>query len=176
MMLLGWSLSQEISHQSLKNVFGRIIPTNLQKLLIVFYGLLKMTQGCHPLALDSEPTKTPIKTISSCRSNYTQCFNIPPSQQFALVIKQLLLQVNLTISNKFVAVVFEKHLHYVDQYADMLEAKMEWMEFANKIRIQLFVVKTIKGFGKKQYKEMEAALIDAIFNYNNWPLHHLPQQ
>jgi hypothetical protein len=85
-----------------------------------------------------------------------------PSQQFALVIKQLLLQVNLTISNKFVAAVFEKHLHYVDQYADMLEAKMERMEFANKIRIQLFVVKTIKGFGKKQYKEMEAALIDAI--------------
>jgi hypothetical protein len=43
------------------------------------------------------------------------------------------------------AAVFEKHLHYVDQYADMLEKKIEHMEFTNKIRIQLYMVKTIKG-------------------------------
>jgi hypothetical protein len=144
-MLPGQSISQKVGRQGQKNAFGRIIPTNLQKFFIIFYGLLKMTQGCHPLASEPEPTTTPIKTIFSNRSNYTQCFNIPPSQQFALVIGQLLPQINLTISNRFMATVFEKHLHYVDQYADMLEAKIEWMEFANKIRIQLFVVKTIKG-------------------------------
>ncbi len=47
--------------------------------------------------------------------------------------------------------ILDKHLHYVDQYAEMLEAKIEWMEFANNIRICLFVVKTVKGqiFGYK---------------------------
>jgi hypothetical protein len=44
-----------------------------------------------------------------------------------------------------VATVFEKHLHYMYQYADMLEAKIEGMEFANKIRIQLYLTKFIKG-------------------------------
>jgi hypothetical protein len=70
-------------------------------------------------------------------------FNIPPSQQFALVIRQP--HLNLTVSNTFVATVFEKHLQNLDQYADMLEAKIVCMEFTNKIRIQLFLVKTIKG-------------------------------
>jgi hypothetical protein len=47
--------------------------------------------------------------------------------------------------NKFMTAVLEKHLHYVDQYADMLETKNGGVEFANNIRICLFVVKTIKG-------------------------------
>jgi hypothetical protein len=38
------------------------------------------------------------------------------------------------------AAVFEKHLHYLDQYADMLETKIKHMEFANKIRIQLYLL------------------------------------
>jgi hypothetical protein len=42
------------------------------------------------------------------------------------------------------APVLEKHLHYVDLYAVMLENKIDWMEFANKIRIQLNLVKNIK--------------------------------
>jgi hypothetical protein len=42
-MLSGRSFSQKILCQVQKDVTSRIIPTNIQKLLIVFYGLLKMT-------------------------------------------------------------------------------------------------------------------------------------
>jgi hypothetical protein len=149
-MFSGRSLSQKICRQGQKNVIGRIIPTNIQKFLIILYGLLKMTQGCLPQAL--EPSRTPIKTILGNRLNYTQCLNVPPSHQFALVIRQPLPQINLTVSNKFMAAVFEKPLHYLDQYADMLEAKIECMEFANKIRIQLFLVKTTKGSPNGNYQ------------------------
>ncbi len=45
------------------------------------------------------------------------------------------------------AAVLEKHLHYVDQYNDMLEKKIDHMVFANKIQIQLYLVKTINSKG-----------------------------
>jgi len=71
-MFSGRSLSQKICRQGQKNVIGRIIPANIQKFLIIFYDLLKMTQGCNPLASEPEPTRTPLKTICSNRLNYTQ--------------------------------------------------------------------------------------------------------
>jgi hypothetical protein len=71
-----------------------------------------------------------------------------------------------TVSNKFVAAVFEKHLHYVDQYADMLEKKIEHMEFTNKIRIQLYLVKTIKGdIGRILIALALLAIAGKIFGY-----------
>jgi hypothetical protein len=173
-MFSGRSLSQKICRQGQKNVFGRIVPANNQKFLIIFYGLFKMAQGCQPLASAPEPTRTPMKTIFSNRWNYTQCFNIPLSQQFALVIRQPLPQLNLTVSNKFVAVVFNKHLHNLDQYADMLETKIERMEFANKIRIQLFLVKTIKGdIGRILIALAILAIFCKIFGYKGaiWYVH-----
>jgi hypothetical protein len=132
-MLSSQSLSQKIGRQGQKDVTGGIVPTDFQKFLIVFYSLLKMTTGCYSLALDPEPTKTPIKSIFSNTSNYTQCFNILPSHQFALMIRKPLKQLNLTILNKFMAAVLKEHLHHVDLYADMLEKKIDQMEFANKI-------------------------------------------
>jgi len=42
------------------------------------------------------------------------------------------------------ATVLEEHLHYMDLYADVLEKKINRMEFANKIRIQLYLVRNIK--------------------------------
>ncbi len=104
-----------------------------------------MTQGCKSLDSEPDPTRASKKYNFSDRSNGTQCFNIPLIQQFALVICQPLPQLMMPFSNKFVTAVLEKHLHYADQYADMLEAKIECMEFANEIRIPLFLVKTIKG-------------------------------
>ncbi len=102
---------------SQKDVTGRIVPTDFQKFLITIYSLLKMTTGCYTLASEPEPMKTPIKSIFSNTSNFTQCFNIPSSRLFALIIRQPLKQLNLTISNKFIAAVHEEHLHYVDLYA-----------------------------------------------------------
>jgi len=39
------SLSTKISHKSQKNVFGRTFPANFPKLVLIIYGLLKMSQG-----------------------------------------------------------------------------------------------------------------------------------
>jgi len=95
-----WSrtLSQKIGCQGQKDVIVRIVPSNFQKLILIIYSLLKMTNGCYSLASDPEPMKTPIKSIFSNTSNYTQCFNIHSSHQFALIIRHPLSQSNLTIS------------------------------------------------------------------------------
>jgi hypothetical protein len=136
--------SQKIHRQGQKDVTNRIVPTNIQKLLIVFYSLLKMTTGCQALASEPEQTNNPIKSIFTDKSNYMQCFSIPSGHRFAFKIHQPLEHLNLTISNKSMASIIEEHFHYADQYATMLEKKIEWMEFANKIRIQLYLVKNIQ--------------------------------
>jgi hypothetical protein len=45
MMFSSGRLSSKISHKSKKNVSGGTVPANLQKLLFILYGLLKMSQG-----------------------------------------------------------------------------------------------------------------------------------
>ncbi len=199
------------------------------KFIIIFYGLLKMTTGCHALVSEPEHTTKPIKTIFTEKSNYTQCFNIPSGHRFTFKINQSLPHLNLRITNKLVASKIEEQFHYMDLYADFLKLKIERMEFANTKRIQMHLVKSIKencerilmalallvvigkiigyknlililfamtllqptqaappttieglyntlfyirfrinfswlrsGFGEKQHKEMESALIDAI--------------
>jgi hypothetical protein len=46
-------LSKKIRGQGQKNVTSRTVPTDFTKLLVIFYGLIKMTAGCH--SLESEP-------------------------------------------------------------------------------------------------------------------------
>jgi len=58
-----------------------------------------------------------------------------PGHQFAFKIHQTLKQLNMAISNKFMASIIEEHFHYADQYATMLEKK---------IRIQLYLVQNIQ--------------------------------
>jgi hypothetical protein len=94
-----------------------------------------MTTECHALRSEPETTNKPIKTIFSERSNYTQCFNIPSGHRFAFKINQSLPHINLRITNKLVALIFEEHFHYMDLYADFLNHKIERMEFANTKRI-----------------------------------------
>jgi len=228
-MFEGRSLSKKIGGQSQKNVTGRTFPANFTKLVLIIYGLLKMTTKC--CALDSEPehTNKEIRSIFTDKSNYTQCFNIPSGHRFAFKIHQPLRQINLRFTNKFMASIIEEHFHYMDLYANYLNQKIERMEFANTKRIQIYLVKSLKencgriltalaplaiigkiigykslililfamnliqpahakkpttlqglhntllyirlrinynwlssGFGEQQYREMEAALIDAI--------------
>jgi len=55
-MFKGRSLCTKIGGQGQKNVIGRTLPANFQKFIIIFYGILKMTQGIS--ILDSEPETT----------------------------------------------------------------------------------------------------------------------
>jgi hypothetical protein len=138
------SLSEKIRGKSQKNVLSRTFPTNIQKLLIIFYGLLKMTTECYALDSEPEPTNRPIKTIFTEKSNYTQCFNIPSGHRFAFKIHQSLPHINLRITNKLMALIIEEHFHYMDLYANFLNQKIEQMEFANTKQIQMYLAKSIK--------------------------------
>ncbi len=107
-----------------------------------------MTQGISPL--ESEPdSRRPSRTYNFIeRSNSKRCLNILPIQQFALKINQPLPQLELPFSDDFVTTILEKHLHYANQYADMLQIKISQREFATQIRMRLFEVQTIKtAFG-----------------------------
>jgi hypothetical protein len=48
------SLSKKIGGQNKKNVFGRTFPANFQKLVLILYGLLKMSHGQQLLDPDPE--------------------------------------------------------------------------------------------------------------------------
>jgi len=124
-MFKGRSVGKKICGQGQKNVTSRIVPTNIQKLLIVLYSLLKMTTECHALVSEPESTNITIRSIFTDKSNYTQCFNIPSGHQFAFKIHQPLPQINLRISNKFMASKIEEHFHYMDLYSTMLNQKIE---------------------------------------------------
>ena len=125
-----------------------------------------MTTGCHTLVSEPEQTNKPIRSIFTDKSNYTQCFNIPSGHQFAFKIHQPLKQLNLKISNKFMASIIEEHFHYMDQYATMLEKKIEQMEFANTKWIQLYLVKNLKqNCGRILTALALLAIIGKIFGY-----------
>jgi hypothetical protein len=55
-------LSQKIGCQSKKNVTGRTFPSHFTKLLIILYGLVKMTSGCYA------PESVPEKKIMEIRA------------------------------------------------------------------------------------------------------------
>ncbi len=143
-MFQGRSIRKKICGQGQKNVTSRIVPTNIQKFLCIVYGLLKMTTECYALDSEPEPTNGPIKSIFTNKSNYTQCFNIPSGHRFAFKIHQLLPQINLRFTNKFMASIIEEHFHYKDLYADFLNQKIARMEFANTKRIQIYLIKSLK--------------------------------
>jgi hypothetical protein len=53
-MFQGRSLCKKVSGQGQKNVVGPTFPTYFPKLILIFYGLLKMSQGQQFPDLDPE--------------------------------------------------------------------------------------------------------------------------
>jgi hypothetical protein len=124
-MFKGRSLGEKIHSKSQKDVLGQTFSAYFPKLVLIIYGHLKMTMECYALDSEPEPTNKTIKSIFSDKSNYTQCFNIPSGQRFAFKIYQPLPQVNLRITNKFMASIIEEHFNYMNLYADILNLKIE---------------------------------------------------
>ena len=83
------------------------------KLLVIFYGLIKMTAGCHSLESEPENNKKEIRTIYPPGSNHTQCYNMPSGHRFAFKISTELPCLNMVMSTKVVASVLEEHYHYM---------------------------------------------------------------
>jgi hypothetical protein len=136
---------QKTGGQGQKNVTGGTLSANIQKLILIFYSLIKMTQGVNHLELDPDSTKT----SHTYKFIETQCLNIPHIQQLALKIGQPLPQLNLPLSDKFAATILEEHLHYANQYADMLELKVNQLEFVTRKRLYTFGMQALmRTFGR----------------------------
>ncbi len=73
------------------------------KLLVILYGLIKMTAGCHSLESELQNNIKEIRTIYPPDSNYTQCYNMPSGHRFALKISTELPNLNMVMNTKVVA-------------------------------------------------------------------------
>jgi hypothetical protein len=78
-----------------------------------------------------------------------QCLNIPHIQWLALKIGHPLPQLQLPLSNEFVAAIMEEHLHYSKQYSNQMEEQVRRMEFAVQARWYTFESQAMmKTFGR----------------------------
>jgi hypothetical protein len=123
-------LSQKIHGQGQKDVVSRIVSPHITKLLIILYGLVKMTSGCHTLESIPEKKIIKIRTIHPPESNHTQCYNMPSRHKFALKISTELPQLNMVLNNIVVASVLEEYYHYAYLFCDELEEEVRQMDFA----------------------------------------------
>jgi hypothetical protein len=65
-----------------------------------------------------------------------------------------------------VTAILEKHLHYINQYADALETKINQLEFATQKRMQLLVMQNLtKMFGRLAIAIITIAAICKLFRY-----------
>ncbi len=71
-MLQSRPLSQKIRGQGHKDVVSGIVSPHITKLLIILYGLVKMTWGCHTLESVPEKKLIEIRTVYPPESNHTQ--------------------------------------------------------------------------------------------------------
>jgi hypothetical protein len=220
---------KKIRGQGPKDVISQIIPTNFTKFIVILYGLIKITSGCHSLESEPENKIKEIRTVYPPGSNHTQCYNMPSGHRFALKISTELPKLNMVMNTKMVASMLEEHFHYMYLYEEFIVEKIWQMDFAYNKRTQIYLVSIIKdnhrriltyltilmiigkiigyktlvliifainliqpteakkpttiqnlhntllyirfrinynwlssGFGEKQYREMEAGLVDAI--------------
>ncbi len=123
-------LSQKIRGQSKKNVIGGIIPSYFAKLLLILYGLVKMTSGCYTLESEPEKKIIEIRTVYPQGSNHTQCYNMPSGHKFAFKISAYLPQLNMNLNDTVMASVLEEYSHYAYLFKEELEEEVRKMEFA----------------------------------------------
>jgi hypothetical protein len=117
-------LSQKIRGQGQKDVVSRIVSPHITKLLIILYGLVKMTSGCHTLESVPEKKIIEIRTVYPPESNHTQCYNMPSGHRFTLKISTELPQLNMVLNNTVVASVLEEYYHYAYLYQDALKEEI----------------------------------------------------
>jgi hypothetical protein len=111
MMLQSRCSSSKVSCKSKKKVFGRTLPTNLKKLFIILYCILKMTQGQSLLEWDPEVTAAEALDSVISGTPGKQCLKLNTKQCWSLKIKSPLIQQDLQPSWQLLAAVLEEHLY-----------------------------------------------------------------
>jgi hypothetical protein len=143
-MLQNRRLSKKVRGQGQKDVFNRTVPSHITKLVIIFYGLVKMTSGCRTLESVPEKKVIEIRTVYPPELNHTQCNNMPSGHKFALRISAEIPQLNLSLNHTVVASVLEEYYHYVYLYQDVLKEEIKRRDFAFNKRTQIQLASIIK--------------------------------
>jgi len=161
-MFQGRRFCPKIRSQSQKNVSGRVIPSNITKLFIIFYGLIKMTSGCRTLESVPEKNIIEINTVYPPNSNHTQCYNMPSGHKFAFKISTEIPRLNMTMNHTVVASVIEEYYHYAYLFRDELEEEVRKMNFAFNKRTQIHLATIIKENNRKLLRHLAPYILTLI--------------
>jgi hypothetical protein len=156
-MFQGGCLSSKIGGQSQKNVFSRTVPTHFAKLLLILYGLVKITSGCYTLESVPEKQTVEIRTVYAPEFNQTQCYNMPSGHQFAFRISAFPPRINMNLTDTVLLSVLEKYHHYAYLFHKELEEEVRRKNFTFNKRTQILLATVIKENNRK--------LLRALFPY-----------
>ena len=148
-MFQGRCLSSEIGGQGQKNVSSGTVSPHFTKLFLIFYGLLKITSGCHTLESVPEKKIVEIQTVYAPDFNQTQCYNMPSGHQFALKISAFPPRINMNLNDTVLLSVLEEYHHYAYLFHKELQEEVKRKNFILNKRTQILLATIIKENNRK---------------------------
>ena len=148
-MFQGRCVSSKIGGQGQKNVSSGTIPPHFTKLFLIFYGLIKITSGCHTLESAPEKKIVEIQTVYAPDFNQTQCYNMPSGHQFALKISAFPPRINMNLNDTVLLSVLEEYHHYAYLFHKELQEEVKRKNFILNKRTQILLATIIKENNRK---------------------------
>jgi hypothetical protein len=148
-MFQGRCLSSKIGGQGQKNVTNGTISPHFTKLLLILYGLIKITSGCYTLESVPEKKIVETRTVYAPDFNQTQCYNMPSGHQFALQISAFPPRINMNLNDTVLLSVLEKYHHYAYLFHKELEEEIKRKNFTFNKRTQILLATVIKENNRK---------------------------
>ena len=148
-MFQGRCVSSKIGGQGQKNVSSGTVSPHFTKLFLIFYGLIKITSGCHTLESVPEKKIVEIRTVYAPDFNQTQCYNMPSGHQFALQISAFPPRINMNLNDTVLLSVLEKYHHYAYLFHKELKERVRRKNFILNKRTQILLATIIKENNRK---------------------------
>jgi hypothetical protein len=148
-MFQGRCVSSEIGGQGQKNVSSGTISPHFTKLFLIFYGLIKITSGCHTLESVPEKKIVEIRTVYESNFNQTQCYNMPSGHKFALKISTVPPQIKMNLNDTVLLSVLEEYHHYAYLFHKDLQEEVKRKNFILNKRTQILLATVIKENNRK---------------------------
>ena len=148
-MFQGRCVSSKIGGQGQKNVSSGTVPPHFTKLFLIFYGLIKITSGCHTLESVPEKKIVEIQTVYAPDFNQTQCYNMPSGHQFALKISAFPPRINMNLNDTVLLSVLEEYHHYAYLFHKELQEEVKRKNFILNKRTQILLATIIKENNRK---------------------------
>jgi hypothetical protein len=148
-MFQGRCVSSKIGGQGQKNVSSGTVSPHFTKLFLIFYGLIKITSGCHTLESVPEKKIVEIQTVYAPDFNQTQCYNMPSGHQFALKISAFPPRINMNLNDTVLLSVLEEYHHYAYLFHKELQEEVKRKNFILNKRTQILLATIIKENNRK---------------------------